>query len=216
MNNRGDVRIAGGTAVSPFVAGGSPASTSESRTCSWPHVKTESSFIDKCLKSQSQEGSILLLILAIVMVLSIGVSSIVAMTISSSKVATKLEESTAFAHTVDGAMEKLANTLRHDEAALCPGTVEMHNGIRAECTYPAVNPQTIDPGLPQGRRYEIQAVRDINDELVAKARIEVVDEMNGSPNVGYSVTVCDWLIGGIMLDQNPHGCPGDPYVAPNP
>lgn len=156
------------------------------------------------------------MILAIVLVLSLGVASIMAMTMNSSRVATKLEESTAVAHTIDGAMEKLANNLRHDGSALCPGTVEIYEGIRAECLYPPVNPQSIESGLPVGRRYEIQAVRDADDELVAKGRIEIVDEMNGSSNIGYSLTVCDWLIGGRMLDHNPHGCPGDPYVAPTP
>lgn len=216
MNNRGDARTAGGAFVYPIEDDCWLAAISPNDVLAPQRVETDSEVDRKCVERESQEGSILLLILAIVMVLSIGVGSILTMTMNSSKVATRLEESTAFAHTVDGAMEKLANNLRHDEAALCPGTVELHEGIRAECLYPPVNPQTLDPGLPLGRRYEIQAVRDATDELVAKGRIEVIDEMNGSSNIGYSVTVCDWLIGGIMLDENPHGCPGDPYVAPTP
>lgn len=157
------------------------------------------------LADRGQSGSILLLVLAVVLMLTIGVLAVLNMTITAGRTATSLELSTKAAQRVDGALEKSVNAVRDDEAA-CPtqtGTTENYGDYDVECRLapppatPVIQSRTMDFfAYPAGS----------TSNLVGKARVRVVDEANGVENVGYSIEVCDWLLGGTAATQAVKGC----------
>ncbi len=160
-------------------------------------------------RARGQAGSVLLFVLAIVLVLTLAIGAILRASASTNAVAHNLEEDTAEKQSIDGQMEKMVNILRNAETlaqtAECPSTEVPPevDGVSVDCygredvTSPA-----------KGRKYSIQAERD--GQVVGQARVYVTDEVNNEDSVGYSLTVCDWLIGTRLVNnQTLIGCPGD-------
>ncbi|HTO01339.1 MAG TPA: hypothetical protein VL068_11750 [Microthrixaceae bacterium] len=156
-----------------------------------------------------QSGSVLLFVLAIVLVLTIAIGALLRATSSTGMVAHNLEVSSAEKQKIDGQMERMVNILRNAETITqtepCPAlTIPAEvDGISVDC-YGREN--VTAPTL--GRKYNIQAEKD--GQVVGQARIFVTDQVNLEDSVGYSLTVCDWLIGTALVNnQTLIGCPGD-------
>lgn len=151
--------------------------------------------VSRRLGPQGQEGSLLILVIAVVLVLSIGVVSVLHMSLNADTVAVKLEDSDQNVHGADGALEKAVNDVR-DDPAECTASMT-YDSYGVECSGPGT------AGNPT-RVVDLLATRSGN--VVGKARVRFTDKDNGQPLTGYMVEVCDWLLGGTMLSENLKGC----------
>ena len=153
----------------------------------------------------------LLYVLAVVLMLSITALAAARAAISSGKVSSGLQVSTRTLHTIDGAFEKSVNEFRNDAAMVgvgCDGITsgpyddpDSDENILVTCD----NAAGISPTAIQ-RTMDLTATREPSGSLVGLARIKVVDEIHGQQVPGYSVEVCDWLLGGAAVDQTLRGC----------
>ncbi len=139
-----------------------------------------------------------MLVLAVVLMLAVAVVAVLNMSLNTDVVATKLEDSTRTIHSVDGAMEKAVNAVRNDPAACVAGSKESYGDYDVECDGPAV------AGNPS-RVVKLFATIPGSDDLVGAALVRYTDRESGLPLPGYTVEVCDWLLGGA-LESDLKGC----------
>lgn len=144
-----------------------------------------------------QAGSVLLLVLAVVLMLSISVLAILNMTTSTGKVANNLEIGTKNLQRMDGAFEQAVNSNRND-ATLCPGT-QTFDGFDIEC-------QSVGTSTDSRTMDFLATKAGTTEPIVGKTRVFVTDKVNGQTNIGYSIVVCDWLLGSAMVNENLKGC----------
>lgn len=166
---------------------------------------SESNTVTTVEVARPQRGSVMLFVLAVVLVLTMAVGALLTATRSTGVVAVNLKEFSAYTQKVDGAMEKMVNVLRDDDLITCPSNIEVYEGIQVQCT------ERLNVTSPtNGRKYNIQAEDPAQGgQVVGRARIYITDELNGASSVGYSLMVCDWLIGkGLVTTVTLQGCPG--------
>jgi Tfp pilus assembly protein PilX len=143
-------------------------------------------------RPRGQQGSILLLVLTVVLVLSIAVVGILNYSLNTDIVANELEQNTRGLYAIDGAMEEAVNAVRNDDtvcaSALTIGDYEVSCATSAEAT-------------PVARRtVDLIATPSGSSDAVARARVRVVDEVNGQELLGYSIEVCDWLLADAVTE----------------
>ena len=158
-------------------------------------------------RCKDQRGSILLLVLAVVLVLSIVVVGLLRMTSSTRRLSDRMETDTRTLHQIDGRLEEAVNVVRDDDAACPPGTETRMIGLspsRFDVFCEGLPPAASDPDPPPQRTVDFE-VRDAGD-VVGLARVRVHDEINTERLVGYSIEVCDWLLGAQAVGQTFKGC----------
>lgn len=148
-----------------------------------------------------QRGSVLLLVLAVVLMLAVGVLALLNATTSTRKVADKLETDTKTLHRIDGALERGVNQVRDDDdPATCRANMSLPDipGFNVSCIL-------IPSTTPTSRTMDFE-VENSENQLVGAARVKVTDEVNSQPLVGYSIEVCDWLLGSRAVQDTLRGC----------
>lgn len=165
----------------------------------------------------SEGGFILLYVLAIVVMLSIAGLSILSYTVTATKVSGRLTQVSATLRVTDAALDEAAKDLRANTAIVGVGkdcasppqvtTYEVPNStdqIIVSCTNGAAfTNETRVMNLLAVRHPQVGA-----DVVVGTARIKVTDVANnGTPVAGYSIEVCDWLLGTDATIAALKGCP---------
>lgn len=162
-------------------------------------------------------GYILLYVLGIVVMLSIAALSILSYTFTASRVAGSMTEVSATLRVSDAALDEAAKDLRSNTSIV---------GAGKDCATP---PQTTTYDVPnstdeiivsctngaaftdEARVMNLLAIRHPQvgaDSVAGAARIKVTDVANnGTPVVGYSIEVCDWLLGSDATIAGLKGCP---------
>lgn len=165
----------------------------------------------------SEEGFILVYVLAIVVMLSIAGLSILSYTVTATKVSGRFTQVSATLRVTDAALDEAAKDLRANTTIV---------GAGKDCATP---PQTTTYEVPdstdqivvsctngaaftnENRVMNLLAVRHPQvgaDTVVGMARIRVTDVANnGTPVAGYSIEVCDWLLGTDATIAALKGCP---------
>ncbi len=143
----------------------------------------------------------LMFVLAVVLMLSIAAIALLRMTLTAGNVASGLSVSTRTLHAIDGSMEKAVNEFRNDTLKACDGSATNYGTYKVACTDVVF---TTAPA-PAGRTMTFLAEKGTG-EVAGKARVRVVDAVNGQPSVGYSIEVCDWLLGAASVDEELRGC----------
>jgi len=172
--------------------------------------------IRRC-SARSEEGFILLYVLAIVVMLSIAGLSILSYTVTATKVSGRLTQVSATLRVTDAALDEAAKDLRANTSIV---------GVGKDCASP---PQVTTYEVPSStdqiivgctngaaftnetRVMNLLAVRHPQvgaDVVVGTARIKVTDVANnGTPVAGYSIEICDWLLGTDATIAALKGCP---------
>lgn len=156
-------------------------------------TRSTTSGVRACTRfSRGQEGSILILVLAVVLMLSIGVVGMLNMSLNTDSIAVTMRGSTEAVHKVDGALEAATNVVRNDPA-LCGGIVPVtpQGAYNVECVQTSTSTGPANPH----RTVDLIASPDgTPGVVVGKARVRFTDYENGAEVAGYSVEVCDWLL----------------------
>ena len=158
-------------------------------------------------RCKDQRGSILLLVLAVVLVLSIVVVGLLRMSSSTRRLSNRMETDSRTLHQIDGRLEEAINVVRDDDATCPPGTETRMIGLSPspfEVYCQGLAPAPSDPDPPPQRTVDFE-VRDSGD-VVGLGRVRVHDEINSERLVGYSIEVCDWLLGKQAIGQSFKGC----------
>lgn len=135
-----------------------------------------------------QQGAVLLFVLTIVLVLTIGVAAILAASLNSQSVATKLEDSTKSQHRVDGALEEAVNQIRND-TTICSTTAQLPVTVDSKSFTVACDPVTT--AEPASRVYDLSVTKPSDSTVLGLSQVKVIDW----PSLGYKLEVCDWLLG---------------------
>ena len=159
-------------------------------------------------RRNGQRGSILLLVLAVVLMLTVGVLALLRMSSSTRSVADKLETDTRTLHQIDGRLEESINLVR-DNTATCPtATRTQMVGLSASrfdvFCQGVLDPAAADP--PPSRTVDFEVIETGNTDPVGLARVRVNDEVNNERLVGHSIEVCDWLLGKQAVTEPFQGC----------
>lgn len=141
---------------------------------------------------RGQRGSILLLVLTVVLVLSIAVVGILNYSLNTDIVANELERNTRGLYAIDGAMEEVVSAARNDDS-VCPGSQTIGD-FDVSCT------STSDVGPNDTDRRTLDLLVEDNGSVVGEAKVRVVDEVNGQALLGYSIEVCDWLLADAVTE----------------
>ncbi len=170
-----------------------------------PATGTSSRASTRPSRRKGQRGSVLLLVLAVVLMLTVGVVAVLRATTSTRVVADKLETDTKTLHRIDGALEQRINQVRDDaNPAECPpgsGLSRNFGDFDVRCIGIPADPPTV-----ASRTMDFEVERVDSDGLIGLARVKVADEINGEPLVGYSIEICDWLLGSRAVGQSLRGC----------
>lgn len=143
----------------------------------------------------------LMFVLAVVLMLSIAAVALLRMTFTAGEVASGLSVSTRTLHSIDGAMEKAVNEFRNDALKACDGSLTNYGTYSVSC----IDVVFTTPPAPAGRTMTFLAENGYGD-VAGRARVRVVDAVNGQASVGYSIEVCDWLLGAASVDEELRGC----------
>lgn len=137
---------------------------------------------------KGQQGAVLIFVLSMVLILSIAVVSILAMSLNSTAVAHNLQDSTKGQHRVDGALEEVINDVRND-TTLCSTTADLPATVDGVAFTVTCDPVTSP--VPFSRVYNLSVVEQGETAVVGLAQIKVIDW----PSLGNKLEVCDWLLG---------------------
>ncbi len=164
--------------------------------------------------SRDQRGSVLLLVLTVVLMLTVGVLALLSATLNTRNIADKLETDTRSLHRIDGALERAVNDVRDNDVT----------GSDPKCTEPDADQVTainfegydvkcmwvgapLDPlAPPPARTMDFEVFEAGESTLVGLARVRVRDEVNTERLVGHSIEICDWLLGRQSVGESFQGC----------
>lgn len=137
---------------------------------------------------RGQQGTILLFVLTMVLILTVAAVSILAASLNADVTANKLQDSTKSQHRVDGALEEAVNEVRNDSTicsttATLPVTVDGMN-FSVDCT-------PVTPAPASSRIYNLAASGSSGSGVLGLAQVKVIDW----PSLGWKLEVCDWLLG---------------------
>lgn len=155
-----------------------------------------------------QQGSILLMVLAVVLMLTIGVLGLLRMTSSTRSVADKLETDTRTLHQIDGRLEEAINLVR-DNTTTCPSNVDTQMVGLTPSPFNVFCRGVADASLPDPpphRTVDFQVIEAGRPDPVGLARVRINDEVNSERLVGHSIEVCDWLLGAQAVTEPFQGC----------
>ncbi len=158
--------------------------------------------------------------LGVLVFLSVTGLALLALSATTARTTAGLSESTNQVRAVDGALETAINSVRYDQD-MCvsdPGAAEPFDSpyFDEDIAVTCVEPD--EDAFPPGRRLELTAEFASSGGLVGKARVQFVDRVecedpDGDPDqclpiMGYSVEVCDWLLGRHAATEalDPSGC----------
>ena len=159
-------------------------------------------------RHKNQRGSILLMVLAVVLMLTVGVLALLRATSSTRSVADKLETDTRTLHVIDGRLEEAINQVRDDETTCPPGSRTQMVSLSAS-RFDVFCQGVADPSLPDPpphRTVDFEVVESGGTQIFGVARIRVSDEVNTERLVGHSIEVCDWLLGRQAVAEPFQGC----------
>ncbi len=159
-------------------------------------------------RHKGQRGSILLMVLAVVLMLTVGVLALLRMTSSTRAVADKLETDASTLHQIDGRLEEAINMVRDDTNTCPPGTRTQMVGLPAS-RFDVFCIGLADPSLPDPpphRTVDFEVIETGRTDPFGLARIRVNDEVNSERLVGHSIEICDWLLGRKAVTEPFQGC----------
>lgn len=157
----------------------------------------------------------LLFVLGIVLLLGIVGIALLQLTTVSGRTATSSSISSRALRDVDGAFEVAIHDFRGDETleggapASCDGLAAPDYPMDGTTDHIVVSCTDGEPFTADYRIMDLAARRvgaSGPGTLVGKARVKVVDRVNTTPVFGYSIEVCDWLLGNSAGGAELRGC----------
>lgn len=162
------------------------------------------------MRRRGQDGYVLTTVMAFLLIFTLTAAAMLALVLAGLKMTRAGIHNADQVRVIDGAMETALQQVRGNRAA-CSTMALVQQGLTVSC---------IDKGVTQGtatdRRVVDLQVKDGSHD-VGVARVKVVDlvvdpgdPLNpGSRQViaGYSVEVCDWLLGSRRAGAEVKGCP---------
>lgn len=148
-----------------------------------------------------QDGFVLMMVLGVMLMLSIiGLALLGLVSTTATATGSSIELGSAL-RDVDGALESAVQTWRDDASLVslgtCGGKTTTYRDLTISCGDAA-------PFTPEQRIMNLTATR--SGGVAGMARVRITDKVNGQPVLGYSIEVCDWLLGSDATSANLRGC----------
>lgn len=146
-------------------------------------------------------GYILMYVLGALLFLTIIGFAVIAMTYTATNVSTSMLETTANIHSLDSALEEAVNSLRlveDDAPDADPSATEQRCplvGIYVDTESGKPIDVDCETSGPEGLRTVRLDANIRGGDVTAQAVVRFHDSVDGRPNHGFRVEVCDWRLG---------------------
>lgn len=158
---------------------------------------------------RGEDGYVLATVLGVVLLLTLIGIALLAFVLTSLKASKASVERADADRSVDSALETAVQKWRADESLVGKAAIPATANTPAVPAVPAVScatKQVVRDGLTvtcanEGALNAEQRILNVTvssgspAKTVGRARVRIIDEVNGIRAVGYSLEVCDWLVG---------------------
>lgn len=150
-------------------------------------------------------------VLAALLFLTITGMALASFAVTSSKASTTYVKVSERLREIDGVLEFAAQTWRNDDEIRLLDTCEQDSaGQPVAITRDGYTATCFDaPGVawtPELRVMDIEVEEVSSGAVLGTARVRVVDVVNNVSVLGYSLEVCDWLLGTSNVKHGLRGC----------
>jgi Tfp pilus assembly protein PilX len=149
-------------------------------------------------RTRGQSGYVLATVLGVVLLLTLIGVALLSYVFGSLRVTQSAVANSDRSRVADAALESALQEWR-SQPGQCAGKQAEHGGITVTCGDEAVSTER--------RIMNLTAIRGTTP--VGRARVKIVDEVNGIASPGYSLEVCDWRLGARLTESDLGGCAPD-------